>query len=104
MKKKITEETIASFRDNWNLVEFYENVARELGFSSAEEHGFDCRKMLVSESIIQKWYGWFEEEYGKGKVYELSMFLLMTGPKAGNELEDGEVFIAEGFLTMKGGE
>lgn len=103
MKKKITKETIASFRDNWSLVKFYENVAQEFGFSSAEEHGFDCRKILVSESIIQKWYGWFEEEYGKGTAYELSMLLLLTGPKAGKELEDGEVFISEGFLTKKGG-
>ena len=104
MKKKITEKTIASFRVNWNLVEFYENVAREFDFSLVEERGFDCRKILVSESIIQKWYEWFEEEHGKGKAYELSVLLLLTGPKAGKELEDGEVFIAEGFLTTKGGE
>ena len=98
MKKMISKATIDSlFEDGFSLIRLYENVAREFGLPVAENIVYDCRKIVVASSIMTHWYEQCKEIYGKGSTYELTSLLLNYGPKASENLEDGEVEVEEGY-------
>lgn len=98
MKKIISKETIKSFIKEMSLAKFYENVAAEFGVDTPDK--YDCTKINVAVNIYDQWY----EQWAKETDYpdcELSMRLMMCGPKADGKLQEDEVEILPGFYEAK---
>lgn len=101
MKKRLTEKTLDAFMETMSLAAFYQGVAEEFGFTVTEGHQFDCRKIRIASSILDRWEEQFVKKYGKDKLWQLSMQLLNSGPKEKKGLQPEEVEILEGFLVLE---
>lgn len=98
MKKIISKGTINSFIKEMSLATFYENVAEEFGVEMPDM--YDCTKINVAVNIYDQWYEQWAKETNIPDC-ELSMHLLMRGPKVDGKLQDDEVEILPGFYEAK---
>lgn len=98
MRKIISKETIQSFIKEMSLATFYENVAKEFGVNTPDK--YDCTKISVAVNIYDQWYAQWKEEVNVSN-YELSVHLLMCGPKVDSNLCENEVEILPGFYEEK---
>lgn len=101
LKKRLTKKTLDAFMEDMSLAAFYQGVAEEFGFTVEESHQFDCRKILIASSILNRWEEQFVEKYGKDRLWQLFAHLLNSGPKEKKELLPDEAEILEGFLVLK---
>ena len=101
MIKNISKECINSFCEKWNMTEFYERAAQELGFEVNDDSVYDCRRINVSPDILSSWINRYEEIHGKRNIQQLMTCLLFLGPKAMGYLTDDEVEILPGFITER---
>lgn len=60
----------------------------------------DCRKIIVSDAIMDKWYESVEETKACSKTF-LTQMLLLSGPKSDSKLKDNQVLLQEGWVELK---
>lgn len=101
MIKNISKECINSFCEKWNMTDFYERAAQELGMEVDKDSIYDCRKINVSSDILSSWINRYEEIYGKGNVHQLITCLLFMGPKAMEYLTRDEIEVFPGFISER---
>jgi len=80
------------------LVEFYDAVAYKLGYNP-EAVCYDCRKLTVSKSVQDVWYHEFQNE-GMNPS-QITMLLLMSGPKVDQNLQNYDVEVFDGFCEVR---
>lgn len=89
-----------------SLIEFYDMVAREIGYTDIDNLEYDCRKINIAANIQDKFYA-FYTDVAKRNDKTLSdndikvgttMLLAMSGPKVDETLKANEVEIFEGFI------
>lgn len=89
-----------------SLLEFYEAVATEMGYSNINNLEYDCRKINIAANIQDKFYA-FYTDVAKRNDKTLSdndikvgttILLAMSGPKVDETLKANEVEIFEGFI------
>ena len=91
----------------YDLLEFYNAVAREMGHEDTSELNYDCRKINIAANIQDGFY-----EYYAAKANETdptlaendikigtTILLAMSGPKADESLKANEVEVFEGFIV-----
>lgn len=88
------------------LTEFYNAVAREIGYSNTSELQYDCRKINIAENIQDGFYQHYAELAKETKPIPsendirvgITMLLAMSGPKVDKALKANEVEIFNGFI------
>ena len=93
-------------KENYGLVEFYDAVAKEMGYTDTSELNYDCRKINIAKNIQDGFY-----EYYKQKAKEenhninendikvsITMLLAISGPKVDFNLKANEIEIFDGFI------
>lgn len=82
------------------LTEFYDNVARRMGFDNTVDLQYDCRKICITKSIDKCiWQHCFKEGMSG---FEISAMLLSFGPKANLERLGYYVEVEDGFIIAGG--
>lgn len=84
---------------NYDLIEFYNAVANEMGYADTSELYYDCTKIDIAENIQNGFY-----EYYKGKGYDtvsITMTLAISGPKVNQDLKANEVEVLDGFIKER---
>lgn len=88
------------------LTEFYDAVAKEMGYADTSEIKYDCRKINIAENIQDNFYAYYNN-YAKEQDPTISendiktgitMLLIMSGPKVDNTLKANEVEVFDGFI------
>ena len=88
---------------NYDIVELYHEVAKQLGYN-ANECEYDCRRINVAANIQDGFFEYYKE-LGKGRVPEndiktqTAMLLACYGPKVDKDLHDNEVEVFDGFIA-----
>ena len=80
------------------IVQFYDDVARELGYSEKqiETAEYDCTKIWVSKdrfNFIRRYYGGDDEVFG--------MSWVCYGPKTDETMIEEDVQVENGFVKLK---
>lgn len=91
---------------NYNLVEFYERVATEMGYLIPDKLQFDCCKINVAANIQDGFYACYREVIKEKEpnaseldiMTGITMILAQCGPKVDNTLHDNEIEVFEGFI------
>lgn len=91
---------------NYSIIELYETVAMEMGYTNTKELQFDCRKINVAKNIQEGFYAYYAElakitdpHVSETEVrVEITMLLAMGGPKVNEDLADYEVEVFDGFI------
>lgn len=91
---------------NYSIIELYETVAKEMGYTNTREIQFDCRKINVSKNIQDGFYTYYIElasitdpNTSETEIrVEITMLLAMGGPKVDESLADNEVEVFDGFI------
>lgn len=60
----------------------------------------DCRKIIVSSSIMDKWYEYVKETKICSTTF-LTQELLIRGPKSDPGLKDNQVLLQDGWADLK---
>ena len=103
MKIRVRESTKCS------LTEFYNRVAREIGYISVDNLIYDCRHINISSEIQGNFFEYYKE-LAKEKDPHISdnevqtgtcMLLAMAGPKVDVNLKENEVEIFDNFITQR---
>lgn len=89
-----------------HLTQFYETVARQMNCSVKSETNYDCRKINVAENIQDRFYEYYtalarETEPAPSEndiKIDITMLLVMSGPKVDPTLEANEVEVFDGFI------
>lgn len=79
------------------IVQFYDEVAKKLGYSDTENLNYDCTKISCSakiQDIIMDYY----KTHGM-QNYQTGMTWVCYGPKANLDWHDFEVEVEEGFIN-----
>ena len=85
-----------------SLTDFYEEVAREMGYQNTSEIRYDCTKIDIAENIQDGFYEYYrtlaqdvpESEINVG----ITMLLALSGPKVNRDLKANEVEVFDGFI------
>ena len=89
------------------LTEFYDTVAREMGYANTNELYYDCRKINIAENIQDGFYEYYTKHARETDPYlsdndikvGTTMLLVMSGPKVDDSLKANEVEIFKGFIV-----
>jgi hypothetical protein len=89
-----------------SLMEFYEAVATEMGYTDTSEIKYDCTKINIAENIQDGFYDHYAQTAKETdptlSVNDIktgiTMLLAMSGPKADTALKANEVEIFDGFI------
>ena len=87
------------------LTEFYDAVAREMGYQNTSELHYNCTKIDIAENIQDGFYEHYmalameetplpESEINVG----ITMLLALSGPKVNKDLKANEVEVFDGFI------
>lgn len=79
---------------------FYMMLGSKLCNSWDNVVGIDCRKIEVAKNIIDQWYETIPNLLGVTEA-DLSMCLLMSGPKQNDQLPANTVLLEKGAITPK---
>ena len=86
-----------------SITDLYDIVAIKMGEDPEKVHGYDCRKINVSQNIFDDVYRWYQMNM-KGDVSDIKqqfgMDWLVYGPKVDDELSDNCVVLEEGFMSF----
>lgn len=89
---------------NYGLVEFYDEVATQLGYDK-DKVEYDCTKICVAQNIQDNFFTHYREENPQLSESDLSMsvgmMLVCSGPKVDKNLKDNEVEVSIGFIINK---
>ena len=97
MKIKIPDKT-------YGLVDFYDQVAIEMGAVCTANLKYDCTKVNVAPNIQDGFYEYYKgiaEETGADEndiKVGITMMLAINGPKVDENLKANEVEIFDGFI------
>lgn len=88
------------------ITELYDTVAKEMGYTDTSEIKFDCTKINVAENIQDGFYEHYLALIRENDIYshenearaDVTMLLVMSGPKTDKELKANEVEIFDGFI------
>lgn len=91
---------------SYSIIELYEAVAKEMGYSNSSELEFDCRNINVAKNIQDGFYDWYTqlEKVSNPDVSETdvlartTMLLAIAGPKVDENLANDEVEVFDGFI------
>ena len=79
-----------------SISEFYDEVARKLGYTNTDDLNYDCTKIDVSNKIQDMIFGYY---YDKGiDKDEIAMIWVCYGPKAHYDWNDWKVQVEDGFV------
>ena len=92
--------------ESCDLTEFYDTVAREMGYSDTSELHYDCRKINIAANIQDGFYEYYAQQARETDPYlsdndikvGTTMLLVMSGPKVDDSLKANEVEIFDGFI------
>ena len=93
----------------YGLVEFYEAVAREMGYADTSELRYDCTRIDIAENIQDGFYDYYTasvKEKGSNMSDSeiqtgITMLLAMSGPKVNHDLKANEVEVFSGFIIAE---
>lgn len=88
------------------ILEFYEQVAREIGYTSPSEIEYDCTKINIAENIQDGFYEYYTQIARETDLVlsesdirtGITIRLAMSGPKVDPTLKANEVEIFDGFI------
>lgn len=87
---------------NYDLVEFYNAVAKEMGYADTSELRYDCREINIAANIQDGFYTYYRETNPNLPASEVNlqvtMLLAMSGPKVDSDLKANEVEVFDGFI------
>ena len=91
---------------NYSIIELYETVATEMGYTNTKEIQFDCRKINVAKNIQDGIYAYYLELIKEREPYtsesviraDITILLAQCGPKVNENLADDEVEVFDGFI------
>ena len=81
------------------IVEFYDLVARKLGYDS-DKVGYDCRRIDVTKPVQDQIFAFYREEQ-KALGESIAAAWVGYGPKASLPGEGYEAQIFDGFITAR---
>ena len=91
------------------LSEFYDKVAREIGYISVDNLVYDCRHINISNDIQDNFFAYYKE-IAREKDPHISdneintgtcMLLAMAGPKVDAELKENTIEVFDGFISQR---
>lgn len=90
-----------------SLVEFYDSIAREMGYEHTSDLQYDCRKVNIAPNIQDNFYTYYtrlametEPQLSDNDIkVGITMTLAMSGPKVDDTLKANEVEIFDGFIV-----
>lgn len=90
----------------YDLLEFYDTVAREMGVTPTSEIKFDCTKINVAENIQDGFYEHYLDLIRENDIYshenearaDITLVLAMSGPKVDINLKANEIEVFDGFI------
>ena len=90
-------------RENYDgLVEFYDAVATEMGYTDTSELHYDCRNINIAPNIQDGFYAHYREMNPTLPASEVNvqvtMLLALSGPKVDQALKANEVEVFDGFI------
>lgn len=96
-------------KGNYGLIEFYDTVAREMGYTNISNLEYDCTKINVAENIQDGFYSYYTENAKETNPNanmtdvrtSITMILAINGPKVDESLKANEVEIFDGFICQK---
>lgn len=88
------------------LTEFYDSVAREMGYTDLSEIRYDCTKIDIAENIQDGFYEYYaaiarettQALSDSDITTGITMLLVMSGPKVNKDLKANEVEVFDGFI------
>ena len=88
------------------LTEFYDEVAREMGYDDPSELHYNCTKINVAENIQNNFYEYYLALIRENDIYshenearaDITLLLVMSGPKVDQTLKTNEVEVFDGFI------
>lgn len=88
------------------IAELYEAAAKEMGYSDTSGIKFDCTKINVAENIQDGFYEYYLKLIKENDIYahenearvDITLLLVMSGPKVDNTLKVNEAEIFDGFI------
>lgn len=87
---------------NYDLVEFYNAAAKEMGYADTSELRYDCREINIAANIQDGFYTYYREMNPNLPASEVNlqvtMLLAMSGPKVDSDLKANEVEVFDGFI------
>lgn len=87
---------------NYNLIEFYNVVAREMGYTETSELHYDCRNINIAANIQDGFYTYYRETNPGIPASEVNLqvtlLLACSGPKVDEALKANEVEVFDGFI------
>lgn len=92
---------------NYGLIEFYDTVATEMGYTNVSDLEYDCRKINVAANIQDGFYNYYTENAKETNPNvnmtdvrtSVTMILAINGPKVDENLKANEVEIFDGFIS-----
>lgn len=102
-KGGINEMKITIPNEPYNLIEFYNAVATEMGYTDTSELHYDCAKINIAENIQNGFYEYYKA-HANPYVSEndilmgITMLLACSGPKVDVNLKENEVEVFDGFI------
>lgn len=89
-----------------SIIELYEAAATEMGYANASEIKYDCTKINVAANIQDGFYDYYLALIRENDTYshenearaDITMLLVMSGPKVDANLKANEVEIFDGFI------
>lgn len=90
-----------------SLVEFYDAIAREMGYEHTSDLQYDCRKVNIASNIQDNFYTYYLDLIRENNIYshenearaDITLLLAMSGPKVDDTLRANEVEIFDGFIV-----
>ena len=90
----------------YELTELYQAVAEEMGYSNANDLVFDCCKVNVAKNIQDGFYEYYHKVINEVDPHtseddarvQITIMLIMSGPKVDYALADNEVEVFDGFI------
>lgn len=88
------------------IAELYEAAAKEMGYTDTNGIKFDCTKINVAENIQDGFYEYYLALIKENDIYshenearaDITLLLVMSGPKVDNTLKANEAEIFDGFI------
>lgn len=93
---------------NHSLVEFYDEVARLMGYADTNNLKYDCCQINVAENIQEGFYEHYTKCIKETHPYlsesdittEITMLLAISGPKVDKSLKENEVEVFSQFICQ----
>lgn len=87
----------------YDLIEFYNTVATEMGYTDTSELHYDCTKINIAENIQNGFYEYYKVNANpftseNDILMGITMLLACSGPKVDTNLKANEVEVFDGFI------